>query len=117
VQYVDAQRLRRLVTEGFLDALRGVDLLLTPTVPIPAPLQPGPPVATPNPLTRNTYPLDISGLPALSLPCGFDHAGLPAGLQLIGRPFEEAMVLRAGQAYQQATTWHTRRPPMAATPA
>ena len=52
------------------------------------------------------------GLPALSLPCGFTRAGLPVGLQLVGRPFDEATVLRAGHAYEQATEWHTRKAPV-----
>ena len=49
-------------------------------------------------------------LPALALPCGFGSDGLPVSLQLTGRPFDEATVLRAGYAYEQATPWHTRRP-------
>jgi aspartyl-tRNA(Asn)/glutamyl-tRNA(Gln) amidotransferase subunit A len=50
-------------------------------------------------------------LPALSLPCGFSNDGLPIGLQIVGRPFDEATVLRVGHAYEQATEWHRRRPP------
>ena len=53
---------------------------------------------------------NATGLPAISLPCGFTQAGLPIGLQLAGRPFDEALVLRAAQAYEQATQWHTRIP-------
>jgi aspartyl-tRNA(Asn)/glutamyl-tRNA(Gln) amidotransferase subunit A len=55
-------------------------------------------------------PFNLSGLPALALPCGFTSDGLPISLQLAGRPFDEATVLRAGHAYEQATEWHTRRP-------
>jgi len=61
----------------------------------------------------NTPPFNLSGLPALALPCGFTGSGLPISLQLAGRPFDEATVLRAGHAYEQATEWHTRRPPLA----
>jgi aspartyl-tRNA(Asn)/glutamyl-tRNA(Gln) amidotransferase subunit A len=57
-----------------------------------------------------TISVNLAGLPALALPCGFDNAGLPIGLQVIGRPFEEATVLRVGYAYEQATDWHRRRP-------
>ena len=60
----------------------------------------------------NMPPFNLSGLPALALPCGFTRAGLPISLQLAGRPFDEATVLRAGHAYEQATEWHTRRPPL-----
>jgi aspartyl-tRNA(Asn)/glutamyl-tRNA(Gln) amidotransferase subunit A len=55
-------------------------------------------------------PLNLTGLPTLALPCGFSASGLPLSLQLAGRPFEEATVLRAGHAYEQATPWHTRHP-------
>jgi aspartyl-tRNA(Asn)/glutamyl-tRNA(Gln) amidotransferase subunit A len=54
----------------------------------------------------------MTGLPALALPSGFTTSGLPVSLQLAGRPFDEATVLRAGYAYEQATEWHTRRPPV-----
>jgi aspartyl-tRNA(Asn)/glutamyl-tRNA(Gln) amidotransferase subunit A len=57
-------------------------------------------------------PFNITGLPALALPCGFSGSGLPLSLQLSGRPFEETTVLRVGHAYQQVTAWHTRRPPV-----
>jgi aspartyl-tRNA(Asn)/glutamyl-tRNA(Gln) amidotransferase subunit A len=61
-------------------------------------------------LTRFTTPINLVGLPSLALPCGFDANVLPIGMQLIGRPFEEALLLRAGAAYQRVTDWHTRRP-------
>ncbi len=60
----------------------------------------------------NMPPFNLTGLPALALPCGFSPAGLPLSLQLAGRPFDEATVLRAGQAFQEATDWHRRRPPV-----
>lgn len=109
-QYINAQRLRRRVVDGFLTAMDGVDLLLTPTLPITAPEIGGTIVATPNPLTRFTFPLDVCGFPALTIPCGFDGQGLPIGAQLIGRPFDEATVLSAGRVYQRVTDWHMRRP-------
>jgi aspartyl-tRNA(Asn)/glutamyl-tRNA(Gln) amidotransferase subunit A len=56
-----------------------------------------------------TLPINLAGVPGLVVPCGFSE-GLPVGLQLIGRPFDEASLLRAGDAYQRVTDWHTRRP-------
>ena len=61
-------------------------------------------------LTRFARPFNLTGLPALSVPCGFTREGLPIGLQIAGRPFDEALVLRVGHAYEQATEWHLRRP-------
>jgi aspartyl-tRNA(Asn)/glutamyl-tRNA(Gln) amidotransferase subunit A len=57
-----------------------------------------------------TLPVNVAGLPGVSVPCGFDSRGLPIGLQLIGKPFDEATLLRAAHTYEQATDWHTRRP-------
>jgi Asp-tRNA(Asn)/Glu-tRNA(Gln) amidotransferase A subunit family amidase len=63
-------------------------------------------------LSRLTAPLNAAGLPALALPCGFGSNGLPISLQLVGRPFDEATVLRVGHAFQQRTDWHTKQPPL-----
>jgi aspartyl-tRNA(Asn)/glutamyl-tRNA(Gln) amidotransferase subunit A len=60
-----------------------------------------------------TIPVNLAGLPGLALPCGF-AGGLPIGMQLVGRPFDEATLLRAAHAYEQATPWHRERPPVAA---
>ena len=57
-----------------------------------------------------TIPGNLSGIPGVSVPCGFSAAGLPIGLQVLGRPLDEARVLRAAYAYEQATTWRSRRP-------
>lgn len=86
------------------------DILLTPTTPIPAPLRGGDAVDRARLLTRFTAPFNLTGMPALSLPCGFTSQGLPIGLQIISRPWAEAEVLRAAYAYEQATEWHLRRP-------
>jgi Asp-tRNA(Asn)/Glu-tRNA(Gln) amidotransferase A subunit family amidase len=64
-------------------------------------------------LIQYTCPWSLIGQPALSIPCGFTTHGLPAGLQIVGRPFDESMVLRIGYTYQQATTWHDVRPRVA----
>ena len=86
------------------------DILLTPTTPISAPLRGGDAVDRARLLTRFTAPFNLTGLPALSLPCGFTSQGLPIGLQIVSRPWAEAEVLRAAFAYEQATEWHLRKP-------
>jgi aspartyl-tRNA(Asn)/glutamyl-tRNA(Gln) amidotransferase subunit A len=63
-------------------------------------------------IARLTRPFNLTGQPAISLPCGFDSQGLPVGLQIAGRPFDEETVLRVAHAYEQATDWHLRRPPL-----
>lgn len=111
-EYVQAQRLRARLRAGMARALETVDLLVTPTTPGAAP--PFSVVLDPNfPFPKsNMAPFNMTGLPALALPCGFSSTGLPLSLQIAGRPFEEATVLRAGHAYEQATDWHRRRPPV-----
>jgi aspartyl-tRNA(Asn)/glutamyl-tRNA(Gln) amidotransferase subunit A len=64
-------------------------------------------------LIRFTRPFNLTGHPACALPCGFTGAGLPIGMQIVGRPFDEATVLRAADAFQRATGWHTRQPDLA----
>jgi aspartyl-tRNA(Asn)/glutamyl-tRNA(Gln) amidotransferase subunit A len=92
------------------EVFRAVDLLLTPTTPTVAPAFPTDPAETPGRSSlRNTGPFNTAGLPAISLPCGFAD-GLPIGLQLVGRWWEEGTALRAAHAYQQSTDWHRRRP-------
>jgi aspartyl-tRNA(Asn)/glutamyl-tRNA(Gln) amidotransferase subunit A len=119
VDYVHAQRLRRLVREDFRAAFERVDVVATPTAPVPAfPIGDssvvlrGETVEARGVATRFTSPFNLTGLPAISVPCGFSDDGLPIGLQLVGAPFDEATVLRAAQAYESATDWHTRRPPL-----
>lgn len=113
--YMAAQRYRT----HLYDAVRatGVDLLATPTVAVPAPdtfaqvlTMRGVERGVQEVFARFTGPFNLIGLPALSLPCGVSRDGLPIGLQLVGRPFAEAAVLAAGQAFQDRTDWHTRRP-------
>jgi aspartyl-tRNA(Asn)/glutamyl-tRNA(Gln) amidotransferase subunit A len=100
-------RLRRLYEQFF----EQFDILLTPTTPVAAPLIEGPDaIEQAHLLTRFTAPFNLTGLPALSLPCGFTTDDLPVGLQLVTRPWTEANLLRAGQAYERATGWHLRWP-------
>jgi aspartyl-tRNA(Asn)/glutamyl-tRNA(Gln) amidotransferase subunit A len=111
-EYVQAQRLRARLSQDMAAALGTVDVLVTPTTPGPAPafdtvLSPDFPFAR-----SNMAPFNMTGLPALAIPCGFTASGLPLSLQIAGRPFDEATVLRVGHSFEQATDWHRRRPPV-----
>jgi aspartyl-tRNA(Asn)/glutamyl-tRNA(Gln) amidotransferase subunit A len=115
--YLRAQRVRSLIRREMAAALRRVDALVTPTVPIPAPRlgqnmvdigQES--VDIMSTLSRLTRAANLTGFPAISVPCGFTQSGLPIGLQLIGRPFAEATILQLAYAYEQETTWHQRLP-------
>jgi aspartyl-tRNA(Asn)/glutamyl-tRNA(Gln) amidotransferase subunit A len=111
-EYVQAQRLRAQLRADMARALAEVDVMATPTAANPAP--PFSVVLDPDfPFPKsNMAPFNMTGLPALALPCGFSSTDLPLSLQLAGRPFDEATVLRVGHAYEQATDWHRRRPPV-----
>ena len=118
-EYLRAQQARQVFCAQVNDLLRDVDLLAGPTEPTTAPAllerrvevngQSRPVVPM---LTKYTRVYNITGSPAISVPCGFAADGLPVGLHLAGRNFDEATVLRAAYAYQQAAGWHTRRPPL-----
>jgi aspartyl-tRNA(Asn)/glutamyl-tRNA(Gln) amidotransferase subunit A len=89
------------------------DILILPTTPIAAPVLEGEnALERARQLTRFTSPFNLTGLPALTVPCGFTKDGLPIGLQFVSRAWNEAGVLRAGFAFQQATDWHTRKCPI-----
>jgi len=103
-------RERELYRERIAGVMDGLDLLLTPTLATVAPPSGLGDLQLRDSLLRFTLPWNTVGAPALALPCGFSPAGLPLSLQIAGRPFDEALVLRAGHAYQQATDWHTRHP-------
>jgi aspartyl-tRNA(Asn)/glutamyl-tRNA(Gln) amidotransferase subunit A len=103
----EQSRLRR-VYERFFE---GFDALITPTTPVVAPPIQGPDaIEQARLLTRFTAPFNLTGLPALSLPCGFSTDGLPIGMQIVARPWAEAAVLRLGHAYEHATEWHLQKP-------
>jgi aspartyl-tRNA(Asn)/glutamyl-tRNA(Gln) amidotransferase subunit A len=110
--YLQAQKVRRLIARDFAAAFERCDLILGPTSPGTA-FEIGAKIDDPVKMYLNdifTVPAPLAGLPALSIPCGFDPSGLPVGLQLMGSYFSEAMLLGAAHRYQQATDWHRRVP-------
>jgi aspartyl-tRNA(Asn)/glutamyl-tRNA(Gln) amidotransferase subunit A len=110
--YIKAQKVRTLIKRDFDQAFAKCDAIVTPTMPTTA-FRLGEKTADPLQMYLSdicTISVNLAALPALSLPCGFDNEGMPIGLQIIGRAFDEATVLRAAHAYERATDWHTRRP-------
>ncbi len=116
-QYLKAQAVRSRVRETFSRVFQEVDVILSPQLPITAPrLNQGSvswgkeTEAVPSALTRFTRIYNLVGIPSLSLLCGFSSAGLPIGLQIAGKPFDEATVLKVGHAYESNTPWKDRHP-------
>jgi len=117
VDYVRAQRARTIMREECKNLFERVSVIVTPTTPIAAPRiedvrkpwgdDEETAVAS---LTRLTRFFNIVGLPAISIPCGFTDGGLPIGMQIVGRPFDESTVLRVAHAYEQDARWFERRP-------
>jgi aspartyl-tRNA(Asn)/glutamyl-tRNA(Gln) amidotransferase subunit A len=110
--YLQAQKVRRLIAREFEEAFKKVDLICGPTAPTTA-FEIGAKADDPVQMYLGdifTIPAPLAGLPALSIPCGFDGAGLPVGLQLMGKHFSEGLLLGAAHRYQQATDWHRRVP-------
>jgi aspartyl-tRNA(Asn)/glutamyl-tRNA(Gln) amidotransferase subunit A len=112
VDYVQAQRLRHQLMTETNRALAGFAAIVMPTSPVPATPIAGSPPEHAMLRPRNTMPFNVLGLPAISVPCGFTADGLPIGLQIVGRAFDEVGILRIAHAYEQATEWHERRPPL-----
>jgi aspartyl-tRNA(Asn)/glutamyl-tRNA(Gln) amidotransferase subunit A len=111
--YVRAQKVRTLIRRDFEQAFAACNVIATPTSPIPA-FRFGEKTADPLQMYLAdifTVPANLAGIPGISLPCGF-AGGLPVGLQILGRPFDEATLLRAGHAYQAVTDHHLARPPL-----
>jgi aspartyl-tRNA(Asn)/glutamyl-tRNA(Gln) amidotransferase subunit A len=115
--YLKAQRLRTLMCREAAQLWRQVDVLLTPATMTAAPHPTETQVrigdrqmSTREALLRLMRPFNLTGLPAMSIPCGFTSTGLPIGLQVAGGPFDEATVLRVAHAYEQHTDWHRRQP-------
>ena len=110
--YKKAQQVRTLIKNDFEDAFKSVDLIVTPTSPTAA-FKAG--EKTDDPLQMYladifTISVNLAGVPAISIPCGFTSNNLPVGLQLIGRHFDEETLLQASYAYEQSTEWHKRKP-------
>jgi len=118
--YYKAQKLRAVIRRQILDALDKVDVLVLPTGPVTAPPVESVPGIQSKEHAMNglagrisfTGPFNLAGTPALSVPCGFSQSGMPMGLQIVGRPFAEELVLKVAHAYEQNTDWHNRRPPV-----
>ena len=118
-QYLKAQQARQLIRNEVDALLAKLDVLIAPATPIVAPpvgqtevVVEGERHDVRSSLIRLTRPFNLSGHPVCAVPCGFTVAGLPMGMQIVGRPFDEATVLRVADAYQRVTDWHTRRPPV-----
>jgi aspartyl-tRNA(Asn)/glutamyl-tRNA(Gln) amidotransferase subunit A len=117
--YLEALRWRGPALAAHLAAVSGVDAVIAPVAPVPAPTiaesdvgnQSGAEAVIQN-LTRFTRPINYLGLPSLAIPTGISKVGLPIGMQLVGRPFDEASILRVGAAFQRATDFHLKRPPL-----
>ena len=110
--YAKAQAVRTLIREDFERVFQDVDLLVTPVMPTPA-FQLGEKIKDPLQMYLSdlyTISASLAGIPAISLPCGYSRKGLPIGMQILGRPFEEDVVLRAARAYELATDWRKKRP-------
>lgn len=110
--YVQAQRCRKLVKRECAEVLQRVDLLVSPTMTQPAAPFEGYDATSTVRGPSFTAPYNLTGLPAISVPCGFTAAGLPVGMQIAGKPFDEPGVLRAAYTYEQHARWFDRRPPI-----
>ena len=120
--YYKAQKLRALLRRQILEALENVDVLVLPTSPFPAQKIPtGTGIKNKEQVRSDlfglagwTTPFNLAGVPAISVPCGFTNSKpeLPIGLQIVGRPFQDNVVMKVAHAYEQNTPWHTKRPPV-----
>jgi len=116
--YLRVLRIRTLLKRAFQQVFQGIDAIVCPTIPATAArvgqqsfrFPSGAETTVTEAYVRHSAPANLTGLPALTVPCGFDSAGLPIGLQVIGRPYDERTVLGIGHAYEQATDWTSRRP-------
>jgi aspartyl-tRNA(Asn)/glutamyl-tRNA(Gln) amidotransferase subunit A len=116
--YLQAQRYRNVLRKEFLEGFKRVDAFVTPTLPFTATpcgattvvIENGQEEDMLSAIMQFTGVPSLAGLPALSVPVGFDADGLPVGMQVIGRPFDEGTLFRLCHAYQGATDWHTRAP-------
>lgn len=116
--YIQAQRYRTVLRDNVAEVLRDADVVITPTVPFTAPpvgaieveMESGDMLDIITAVMRYNALPPLTGMPAMSVPCGFSDEGMPIGMQLIGRAFDEGTVLRVGHGYQEISDWHTREP-------
>jgi aspartyl-tRNA(Asn)/glutamyl-tRNA(Gln) amidotransferase subunit A len=111
--YVNAQKRRRELCTEVAAAMVGVDALVTPAAPLPAQKLTEVPKWLMYDKPSITSPFNVTGLPALATCAGFDAAGMPLSIQIVGKPFADALVLALGDAYEAATAWRSQRPPIA----
>jgi aspartyl-tRNA(Asn)/glutamyl-tRNA(Gln) amidotransferase subunit A len=117
ISYLETMRWRGPALAAHRAAVSGIDAMIAPVAPVPAPTiaesdvgnTPGAEAVIQR-LTRFTRPINYLGLPSLAIPCGFTPRGLPVGMQLVGGSFDEAMLLRIGAAFQRASDFHDRAP-------
>jgi len=110
--YLKAQRVRTLIKNDFEEAFKKVDVIMAPTTPEVA-FKIGEKIQDPLKMYLSdvlTIPCNIAGLPGISVPCGFSSNGLPIGIQVLGKPFDEETVINAAHAYEQHTNWREKRP-------
>jgi aspartyl-tRNA(Asn)/glutamyl-tRNA(Gln) amidotransferase subunit A len=110
--YLKAQQVRTLIKQDFDEAFKHCDVIVTPTAPTTA-FKLAEKIQDPLQMYLSdiyTISINLAGLPALSLPCGFDQVGMPIGMQIVGKHFDETTILRVGHAYEQATEWSKRKP-------
>ncbi|MGH7429413.1 MAG: amidase family protein, partial [Candidatus Methylomirabilaceae bacterium] len=110
--YLKAQKVRTLIRQDFARAFDRCEVIVTPTAPTAA-FKFGEKTEDPLQMYLSdifTISVNLAGLPAISIPCGYTKAGLPIGLQLIGKPFDEVAILNVAHAFEQATDWHRRKP-------
>ncbi|OVE82428.1 aspartyl/glutamyl-tRNA amidotransferase subunit A, partial [bacterium K02(2017)] len=110
--YIKAQKARTVIRQDYINAFKDVDVIVGPVSPTTAfPIG----EKAENPLDMYlsdilTLAVNLSGLPAMSVPCGFDNNKMPIGLQLIGKAFDEATLIKVAHAYEQSTDWHLKKP-------
>ncbi len=110
--YLKAQKVRTLIKEDFDKVFKSCDCIITPTSPTPA-FKIGEKINNPLEMYLSdifTIPVNLAGIPAISIPCGLSEQGLPIGLQILSRSFEEELLLRVAYTFEQNTDWHTKKP-------
>ena len=110
--YLRGQKVRTLIKNDLEEVFNGCDAIITPTSPTVA-FKVGEKISDPLSMYLSdiyTIPANLAGIPAISIPCGFSKSGLPIGLQLMGKAFDEEMLLRVSYTYEQNTEWHTKKP-------